>query len=149
MWSIMTPKCILGYVHSLHLKIIKNRKGVPLTPICKFSFSTLNWPLRFLETQFLKCWIDFMQNGVLKYLCWWVFTKFEKLQKCFFFLTIFDLYSESLRKQSNSFADQTFFESLYEPSRQWLGWQFTGGHKSITWQHWKRFLRILLQFVLA
>ena len=38
MWSIMTPKCILGCLDSLHLKIIKNRKGVLLAPISKFSF---------------------------------------------------------------------------------------------------------------
>ena len=29
-----------------------------------------------------------------------------------------------------------FFESLYEPSRLWLGWQFTGGSKStFTWKN--------------
>ena len=32
-------------------------------------------------------------------------------------------------EENNAFIIQFEIESLYEPSRQWLGWKFTGGTK--------------------
>ena len=43
MWSIIIPKCILECVHSLHLKIMKKRKGGPLAPICEFPFFAIKY----------------------------------------------------------------------------------------------------------
>ena len=39
------------------------------------------------------------------------------------------------------------YESLYEPFRQWLGWQLTGGSRSITWRRKIWILQIVLLFV--
>ena len=72
-------------------------------------------------------------------------------------------FSGHFSKFQNRFSVYNLFylnESLYEPFRQWLGWQFTGGPKWCFRWHWGAevsgawplrnwFLKIFLQFVLS
>ena len=131
------------------MKIKWNRKAWPID-LQKVAF------LIFLKNRRLFCKNDVKYISIqnIHYAHLWMLKTWPSLisRNVFFFCFSFFQILTFLKFSSNPYfiwnlERFNFDESLYKPSRQWLGWQFTGGPKSITSRPKNWILQIVLLFV--
>ena len=141
-WSTMTLWCIVECVDCLYLQIIKNRKGMPLVPISEidiFHFEMLmiesgefhfRTPKKFHVKQ--RSQIIYRSNILVKQLNFQhfqLFLFFSAFSWCVCVSVPFFVYRIDFWVLPTISLRLFFAFSFYEPFRQWLGWQFTGGSK--------------------